>query len=380
MKFSKKMTKFFAITAIGAMLFGTTVYAATTPVTNEVTIVRSGSADDDAEDASKFTINADDKVLYVGDSFDVMGGVTAFNNKNGKVITDQVASKGKVNTGVAGVYKVTYYLVNNPDVTKKITVTVKDIPEIVKPEVRNAVLNVTDKNIAVGSAFDIMAGVTATDDGGQGADITANVVYSGVVNTGAAGTYKVTYEVIGSNGERISKTVNIVVGSSGNCTTTPNTTCYTPCTPECNTTVNTTCAPVNTTCVPVNTTCAPVNTTCYTPCTPACNTTTTCDTTEEVCDTTEVVCEVPEDTTCVATLPISIDPIRIIVDPIKVELINTTCDPDTDDTDYVDADTTDNNIDDEQPTMRPTGANIGELVLSATGLLGAIGTIIRRKF
>lgn len=73
-------------------------------------------------------ITAEDKTLTVGDSFDVMAGVTALDKEDGD-LTDKIEFiNNTVDTSKAGTYTVTYKVTdsNGASVTKTITITVKD--------------------------------------------------------------------------------------------------------------------------------------------------------------------------------------------------------------------------------------------------------------
>lgn len=75
------------------------------------------------------TINAADKVLTVGDNFNPLDGVTAFDKEDGDIkLTKDNVIANNVNMDVAGTYNVTYKVTdkNGASVVKTITVVVKD--------------------------------------------------------------------------------------------------------------------------------------------------------------------------------------------------------------------------------------------------------------
>ncbi|MCU6748796.1 leucine-rich repeat protein [Faecalicatena acetigenes] len=76
-------------------------------------------------------ITAEDKKLTVGDSFDVMAGVTALDKEDGDITKDIEVIKNEVKTDTAGAYEVTYKVTDKDgaSTTKTITVTVKDKEE-----------------------------------------------------------------------------------------------------------------------------------------------------------------------------------------------------------------------------------------------------------
>lgn len=74
---------------------------------------------------------------------------------------------------------------------------------------------VGDATISVGSTFDPLAGVSATDS--ESGDITSDITVSGSVNTAVAGTYTLTYKVTGSDGEEVSveRKITVTNGNTG---------------------------------------------------------------------------------------------------------------------------------------------------------------------
>ena len=98
-------------------------------------------------------ITAEDKTLTVGDSFDVMAGVTALDKEDGD-LTDKIeVINNTVDTSKAGTYTVTYKVTdsNGASVTKTITITVKDKDKEEQPTAPTKPdkgdNNVNDKNI-----------------------------------------------------------------------------------------------------------------------------------------------------------------------------------------------------------------------------------------
>lgn len=85
------------------------------------------------------TINATDKVLTVGDTFNPLEGVTAFDDEDGAIaLTEANIIANDVNTDKAGTYNITYKVTDSQGATvvKTITVTVNEKPTIPdsKPE------------------------------------------------------------------------------------------------------------------------------------------------------------------------------------------------------------------------------------------------------
>ncbi|SDH75828.1 immunoglobulin-like domain-containing protein [Agrococcus jejuensis] len=105
----------------------------------------------------------------------------------------------------AGAITVTSYRTLDGVVVDEVTLT----QDAVAPEIA---LPVDDAPIALGSAFDPMAGVTATDD--EDGDLTAAIVVEGVVDTATAGTYALTYRVADAAGNEAVATRTIVVAEA----------------------------------------------------------------------------------------------------------------------------------------------------------------------
>ena len=149
-------------------------------------------------------INASDKSIYVGDSFDPKANVTASDAEDGDITNKIVVTENTVNVNVAGTYKVTYSVTDssNNTITKSINVVVKE---------NNApVINVSDNTIYVGDSFDPKANVTASD--AEDGDITNKIeVIENTVNTEVAGTYKVVYSVTDSKNKTTTKEITIEV-------------------------------------------------------------------------------------------------------------------------------------------------------------------------
>ena len=149
-------------------------------------------------------INASDKSIYVGDSFDPKANVTASDAEDGNITNKIVVTENTVNVNVAGTYKVTYSVTdsNNNTVTKSINVVVKE---------NNApVINASDNTIYVGDSFDPKAGVTASDV--EDGDLTNKIVVTeNTVNTEVKGTYKVVYSVTDSKNKTTTKEITIEV-------------------------------------------------------------------------------------------------------------------------------------------------------------------------
>ena len=155
------------------------------------------------------TINAEDKTLTVGDSFDAMKDVTATDKEDGDLTAKIEVINNTVDTSKADTYTVTYKVTDSQGAscTKTIYVTVNP-----KMESLNEVptINAEDKTLTVGDSFDAMKDVTATDK--EDGDLTAKIeVINNTVDTSKAGTYTVTYKVTDKNGASVTKTITVTV-------------------------------------------------------------------------------------------------------------------------------------------------------------------------
>ncbi|MBC2207156.1 immunoglobulin-like domain-containing protein [Listeria booriae] len=152
-------------------------------------------------------ITASDKTLKKGGSFDPMAGVSASDTEDGNITSSVSVTANDVDTSAVGTYHVTYSVTDSDGntTTKTITVTVtsNDAPVIVA----------SDQTIKKGKAFDVMAGVSASDleDGNvtSGITVTANDV-----DTNTVGTYHVTYSVTDSDGNTTTKTITVTITSN----------------------------------------------------------------------------------------------------------------------------------------------------------------------
>ncbi|MBC1777310.1 immunoglobulin-like domain-containing protein [Listeria booriae] len=152
-------------------------------------------------------ITASDKTLKKGASFDPMVGVSASDVEDGNVTDKVTVTANDVDTSAVGTYHVTYSVTDSDGntTTKTITVTVtsNDAPVIVA----------SDQTIKKGKAFDVMAGVSASDleDG----DVTGGItVTANDVDTNTVGTYHVTYSVTDSDGNTTTKTITVTITSN----------------------------------------------------------------------------------------------------------------------------------------------------------------------
>lgn len=166
-------------------------------------------------------IKAEDIVITVGDKFNVLEGVTAYDEEDGN-LTDRVkVKKNNVEADKEGVYSVTYIVMdNNGNTTEKtIKVTVKAKEEATTNE--KPVIEATDKVIELGSKVDLLDGVTAYDkEDGNLTDVV--IIKESNVDLFKEGVYSLTYSVKDSDGNETTKTikVTVVIKNTENNTTT----------------------------------------------------------------------------------------------------------------------------------------------------------------
>ncbi|WP_250674610.1 immunoglobulin-like domain-containing protein (plasmid) [Paraclostridium ghonii] len=153
-------------------------------------------------------INAYDKFINVGDKFDPLDGVSASDKNDGDITKNIKVVENTVNVYKPGTYKVTYQVSNSKETTTKsiyVTVNSKEFLINAIPEIK-----AVDKAINVEDKFDALAEVKATDK--EDGNITKNIkVIENTVDVDKPGTYKITYQVIDSQGCSTTKTIHISV-------------------------------------------------------------------------------------------------------------------------------------------------------------------------
>ena len=154
-------------------------------------------------------IEATDKTIEVGDTFDPKADVTATDEEDGDLTNKIEILKNDVDTTKPGKYEVTYKVTDRKGAsyTKSIRVTVNP-----KMEVLNAIptIKAEDKTLTVGDTFDPKADVTAEDV--EDGDLTDKIeVLKNEVDTTKSGKYEVTYKVTDNQGASRTKTITVTV-------------------------------------------------------------------------------------------------------------------------------------------------------------------------
>jgi len=134
-------------------------------------------------------------------------GATANDDIDGDLTANIVAS-GNVDTTITGTYVRRYQV---SDAAGNITIATRTVSVILPADVAAPVITLLGGNpilIEQGAAF-IDPGATASDD--VDGDLTANIVASGLVDTGVVGTYTRNYRVADTAGNSISMTRSVIV-------------------------------------------------------------------------------------------------------------------------------------------------------------------------
>lgn len=134
-------------------------------------------------------------------TFDVLNGVTTSDKEDGD-LTKAIKVTGNVDLSKEGTYTLTYSVTDSAGQTtsaKRVITVANDLP----------VISADDQTIEVGTSFDPLTNVTASDV--QDGDLTRDVKVTGNVDTTKLGTYQLTYSVSDHDGGQTTKTINITV-------------------------------------------------------------------------------------------------------------------------------------------------------------------------
>ena len=165
---------------------------------------------------AKATVNSDttapvisgvhNQTINVGDSFNPMNGVSATDNVDGSVT---VTVSGSFNVDAAGTYTITYRATDKAGntTTENMTLTVEDVVVVIPDTTRPVISGVHNQTITVGSSFNPMSGVSATDD----VDGNVSVTVSGDYDVDSVGSYTITYRATDKAGNTATESMTLTV-------------------------------------------------------------------------------------------------------------------------------------------------------------------------
>ena len=146
-------------------------------------------------------INAQDRIVQLGEKFDPLEGVTATDEEDKDLTKSIKVIRNDVNTNVAGDYTVVFSVTDSQGATA--------IHEMLVVVNQPPVIHAEDRVITVGDEFKALEGVTATDD--EQGNITEIEVVENNVKTDTPGEYTVTYKVVDKLGGVATKTIKVTV-------------------------------------------------------------------------------------------------------------------------------------------------------------------------
>ena len=146
-------------------------------------------------------INAQDRIVQLGEKFDPLEGVTATDEEDKDLTKSIKVIRNDVNTNVAGDYTVVFSVTDSQGATA--------IHEMLVVVNQPPVIHAEDRVITVGDEFKELEGVTATDD--EQGDIREIEVVENNVKTDTPGEYTVTYKVVDKLGGVATKTIKVTV-------------------------------------------------------------------------------------------------------------------------------------------------------------------------
>lgn len=149
-------------------------------------------------------INAVDKTIIEGTTFNALTDITATDQEDGDLTKQIKVTKNTVNTSTPGNYEVTYQVTDKSGgvTTKTIRVTVK--------ENKAPVITAKDRIIAQNTEFKELENVKATDE--EDGDLTSQIkVIENTVKSETIGEYKVVYKVTDSLGKSATKEIKVEV-------------------------------------------------------------------------------------------------------------------------------------------------------------------------
>ena len=154
-------------------------------------------------------ITADNMTITVGDEFNPLLNVTAYDHEDKDLTKSVRVAINEVDRFTPGTYKLVYQVTDSAGATAKKEVTVTVLPKV---SVINAIpqIKAEDKIITVGMEFNPLEGVTAEDK--EDGNLTSEIkVVDNEVNIYRVGKYYVTYQVTDKNGATATKRIAVSV-------------------------------------------------------------------------------------------------------------------------------------------------------------------------
>jgi hypothetical protein len=167
-------------------------------VTRQVTV--------QSEDSKPIIMSPDKLTIKQNSKFDPTLYVQAYDKEDGD-ITDQVVILGQVYTDKLGPQFITYKVTDSDGNGAQKMMEVEVVAVLGNAPV---ITGADDVEIEINSNFDPISGVTAYDE--EDGDLTSEIKYNGIINTGAAGEYEIVYTVWDSdyNTETVVRKVTVV--------------------------------------------------------------------------------------------------------------------------------------------------------------------------
>lgn len=153
-------------------------------------------------------IEAEDVTLFIGDIFDPMLGVKANDAEDGDLTSNIQIEQNNVNLQKAGTYQVTYLVTDSEGLQTKLIRTI-----VIKTN-EQPIITAQDLTFNVGDSIDLLSSVKATDV--EDGDLTDKIIIlEHNIDETKAGQYYVIYSVRDSNGNVVTKQINVTLLSNG---------------------------------------------------------------------------------------------------------------------------------------------------------------------
>lgn len=170
---------------------------------NVATVIRKITVQ--GEDSKPVVLSPDKLTIKLNSKFNPFLYVQAYDKEDGN-LTDKVTVQGQIYTDRLGKQIITYSVEDSDNNKTSKTMEVEVVAILGNAP---AISGADDLEIENGSEFDPLSGVTAYDK--EDGDLTAEIKFSGIINTGKAGKYEVLYTVWDSdfNVESVVRTITV---------------------------------------------------------------------------------------------------------------------------------------------------------------------------